>query len=120
MQPNEAAFTEQFSGLDQRLDEISRAIAATGARSNSAQATDNALAQRLETRLNGLAEQLGDINRIAAAKPDPAVDLTARLETLAAKIDELSTARDAAQLHERLDQLSLLLERSQRPHSRRN
>ncbi|MES5044843.1 cell division protein PodJ [Rhizobium nepotum] len=114
MQPNEAAFSEQFSGLDQRLDEISRAIAATGARSN-AQATDNALAQRLETRLNGLSEQLGDINRLAAVKPEPALDLTARLETLAAKIDELSTARDAAQLHERLDQLSLLLERSQRP-----
>ncbi|MBO0124412.1 peptidoglycan-binding protein [Agrobacterium sp. OT33] len=114
MQPNEAAFTEQFSGLDQRLDEISRAIAATGTRAN-AQATDNALAQRLETRLNGLAEQLGDINRLAAAKPEPAQDLTARLEALAGKIDELSTARDAAQLHERLDQLSLLLERSQRP-----
>ncbi|MCZ7908110.1 cell division protein PodJ [Agrobacterium leguminum] len=114
MQPNEAAFTEQFSGLDQRLDEISRAIAATGTRAN-AQATDNALAQRLETRLNGLAEQLGDINRLAAAKPEPALDLTARLEALAGKIDELSTARDAAQLHERLDQLSLLLERSQRP-----
>ncbi|MBB4400718.1 MULTISPECIES: cell division protein PodJ [Rhizobium/Agrobacterium group] len=114
MQPNEAAFTEQFSGLDQRLDEISRAIAATGTRAN-AQATDNALAQRLENRLNGLAEQLGDINRLAAAKPEPALDLTARLEALAGKVDELSTARDAAQLHERLDQLSLLLERSQRP-----
>lgn len=114
MQPNEAAFTEQFSGLDQRLDEISRAIAATGTRAN-AQATDNALAQRLENRLNGLAEQLGDINRLAAAKPEPALDLTARLEALAGKIDELSTARDAAQLHDRLDQLSLLLERSQRP-----
>ena len=114
MQPNEAAFTEQFSGLDQRLDEISRAIAATGTRAN-AQAADNALAQRLESRLNGLAEQLGDINRLAAAKPEPALDLTARLEALAGKIDELSTARDAAQLHERLDQLSLLLERSQRP-----
>lgn len=114
MQPNEAAFTEQFSGLDQRLDEISRAIAATNTRSNT-QATDNALAQRLETRLNGLAEQLGDINRLAAAKPEPAMDLTARLEALSGKIDELSTARDAAQLHERLDQLSLLLERSQRP-----
>ncbi|WP_082065528.1 cell division protein PodJ [Agrobacterium arsenijevicii] len=114
MQPNEAAFTEQFSGLDQRLDEISRAIAAASTRSNT-QVTDNALAQRLETRLNGLAEQLGDINRLAAVKPDPTEDLTARLETLAGKIDELSTARDAAQLHERLDQLSLLLERSQRP-----
>ncbi|QXC50930.1 cell division protein PodJ [Agrobacterium salinitolerans] len=114
IQPNEAAFTEQFSGLDQRLDEISRAIAASGTRAN-AQATDNALAQRLENRLNGLAEQLGDINRLAAAKPEPAPDLTARLEALAGKIDELSTARDAAQLHERLDQLSLLLERSQRP-----
>ncbi len=114
MQPNEAAFTEQFSGLDQRLDEISRAIAATNTRSNT-QTTDNALAQRLETRLNGLAEQLGDINRLAAAKPEPAMDLTARLEALSGKIDELSTARDAAQLHERLDQLSLLLERSQRP-----
>jgi len=114
MQPNEAAFTEHFSGLDQRLDEISRAIAATGTRAN-AQATDNALAQRLESRLNGLAEQLGDINRLAAAKPEPASDLTARLEALSGKIDELSTARDAAQLHDRLDQLSLLLERSQRP-----
>ncbi|MDA5631874.1 MULTISPECIES: cell division protein PodJ [Rhizobium/Agrobacterium group] len=114
MQPNEAAFTEQFSGLDQRLDEISRAIAATNTRSNT-QATDNALAQRLETRLNGLAEQLGDINRLAAAKPEPAMDLTARLEALSGKIDELSTARDAAQLHDRLDQLSLLMERSQRP-----
>lgn len=114
MQPNEAAFTEQFSGLDQRLDEISRAIAATGTRAN-AQATDNALAQRLESRLNDLAEQLGDINRLAAVKPEPAPDLTARLEALAGKIDELSTARDAAQLHDRLDQLSLLLERSQRP-----
>ncbi|WP_223568234.1 cell division protein PodJ [Agrobacterium tumefaciens] len=114
MKPNEAAFSEQFSGLDQRLDEISRAIAATGTRAN-AQATDNALAQRLETRLNGLSEQLGDINRLAAAKPEPTLDLTARLEALAGKIDELSTARDAAQLHERLDQLSLLLERSQRP-----
>ncbi len=114
MKPNEAAFTEQFSGLDQRLDEISRAIAATGTRAN-AQAADNALAQRLENRLNGLAEQLGDINRLAAAKPEPSVDLTTRLEALAGKIDELSTARDAAQLHDRLDQLSLLLERSQRP-----
>ncbi|MFF2320484.1 cell division protein PodJ [Agrobacterium sp. NPDC058088] len=114
MKPNEAAFTEHFSGLDQRLDEISRAIAATGTRAN-AQAADNALAQRLENRLNGLAEQLGDINRLAAAKPEPSIDLTARLEALAGKIDELSTARDAAQLHDRLDQLSLLLERSQRP-----
>ncbi|WP_407809380.1 hypothetical protein, partial [Staphylococcus aureus] len=35
MQPNEAVFSEQFSGLDQRLDEISRAIAATGTRPNA-------------------------------------------------------------------------------------
>lgn len=113
MRPNEAAFTEQFSGLDQRLDEISRAIAAAGNRPNT-QAVDNALAQRLETRLSSLAEQLDDINRLAA-RPDPTSELTARIETLTGKIDELSAAREAAELHERLDQLSLLLERSQRP-----
>ncbi|MFK0385053.1 peptidoglycan-binding protein [Agrobacterium sp. NPDC090273] len=113
MRPNEAAFTEQFSGLDQRLDEISRAIAAAGNRSNT-QAMDTALAQRLETRLSSLAEQLDDINRLAA-RPDPTSELTARLETLAGKIDELGGAREATELHERLDQLSLLLEHSQRP-----
>ncbi len=113
VQPHDV-FNEQFSGLDQRLDEISRAIAATGSRAN-AQAVDNALAQRLESRLSALAEQLDDINRVTAARPEQTLDLTLRLETLTGKIDQLSTARDAAELHERLDQLSQLMEHSQRP-----
>ena len=111
MQPNEKVFTEQFSGLDQRLDEISRAIAAAGNRP-AAQSFDATIAQRLENRLNDLSSQIGK----TSSHNHPADELSARIDALTGRIEDLSAERDAAQLGERLDQLSLLLERSQRPY----
>ncbi len=113
MQPQDQAYSEHFSGLDQRLDEISRAIAAAG---NRPAAFDPALGERLENRLNSLSAQI-DTLKDGAATEKPADALGARLDALTSRIEELSAERGVSQLGERLDQLSLLLERSQRPSS---
>ncbi|WP_421360320.1 peptidoglycan-binding protein [Agrobacterium rosae] len=110
MQPNDQAYSEHFSGLDQRLDEISRAIAAAGNRPAS---FDPTLGERLENRLNTLSAQIDTLKDDASEKPTDA--LGARLDALTSRIEELSAERGVSQLGERLDQLSLLLERSQRP-----
>lgn len=115
VRPNEEAYSEHFSGLDQRLDEISRAIAAAGNR--PAPALDPALAERLENRLQALSSQMDALNNLAKAKDKPSEALGLRLDALTSRIEELSAERSVSQLGERLDQLSLLLERSQRPSS---
>ncbi len=80
IQPNENVLTEHFSGVDQRLDEISRAIAAT---SNRAQhSPDAALLERLENRLNGLSGQLDQLKDMSAEKDKPSDALTGRLDAL--------------------------------------
>src|SRR3546814_892785 len=50
MHPNDSALAEQFATLDDRLDEISRAIVASG-RASSAASMDQGALQRLENRL---------------------------------------------------------------------
>lgn len=115
VQPSDQAYNEHFSGLDQRLDEISRAIAAAGNR--PAPSFDAALADRLENRLQALSSQMDALNELTAAKDKPSEALGLRLDALTSRIEEMSTERSVAQLGERLDQLSLLLERSQRPSS---
>ncbi|MES5098247.1 peptidoglycan-binding protein [Agrobacterium sp. BA1120] len=115
IQPNDEAFGEHFSGLDERLDEISRAIAAAGNR--PAPSFDATLAERLENRLNTLSSQIENLKDATEAKDKPSDALSARLDALTTRIEELSAERSVSQLGERLDQLSLLLERSQRPSS---
>ncbi|WP_313613358.1 peptidoglycan-binding protein [Agrobacterium sp.] len=113
MQPAGGAITEQFSNLDQRLDEISRAIAATSSRT-AQPAVDPALFQRLEGRLNGLAAQIDELSSVSA-RSNPADELAGRMEALTRRIEELANERDAVHLDERLDQLSLMMERAQKP-----
>ncbi|KQO79022.1 peptidoglycan-binding protein [Rhizobium sp. Leaf262] len=115
VQPNDQGYDEHFSGLDQRLDEISRAIAAAGNR--PAPSFDPALADRLENRLNSLSSQMDALSDYSKAKDKPSEALGLRLDALTSRIEELSAERSVSQLGERLDQLSLLLERSQRPSS---
>lgn len=115
IQPNDEAFGEHFSGLDERLDEISRAITAAGSRPVSS--LDTSLAERLENRLETLSSQIEMLKRTAETKDKPADALGARMDALTSRIEELSTDRSVSQLGDRLDQLSLLLERSQRPSS---
>ncbi|MGV8938318.1 MAG: peptidoglycan-binding protein [Allorhizobium sp.] len=112
--PGERGMSDQFAGIDMRLDEISRAITA-GNRSHAPSA-DNAMLTRLESRIAGIADQI-DILSDHSARPDDhaSAELGLRIESLTQRIEELSSERAAGRLEERLDQLSVLLERSQRP-----
>ncbi|WP_411033748.1 peptidoglycan-binding protein [Shinella sp. BYT-45] len=105
-----SAVTSQFEGLDARLDEISRAIAAAG-RVQQSSSADHAMMQRLESRIADLAGQLDLIARRPAPAPDHG--LATRIEALANRIEELSNERAALRLEERIEQLSLMLEQSQ-------
>ena len=104
-----SAVASQFEGLDSRLDEISRAIAAAG-RMQQTPSLENGMMQRLESRIADLAGQLDLIARRPVAAPDQ--DLGLRIEALADRIEELSNERAALRLEERIEQLSLMLEQS--------
>ena len=99
------AIAEQFSSLDQRLDEITRAIAATARQSGSV--LDGAALQRLESRIEDLVDHIGTI-QVAS----PADDLAGRIEALTARIEEMATEEAARKLEDRLAQLSNLIERN--------
>ena len=106
-----SAVASQFEGLDSRLDEISRAIAASG-RMQQSSAADHGAMQRLEGRIADLAGQLDQIARRPVPVPDHGLGL--RIEALAGRIEELSGEQAALRLEERIEQLSLMLEESQR------
>ncbi|WP_416796316.1 peptidoglycan-binding protein [Ciceribacter azotifigens] len=109
--PNERMLMEQFAGIDMRLDEITRAIAA-GTRHSGA-GSDAVSIGRIEDRIAGIAQQIEAIAGRAFKQEDPTVDLGHRLEALTARIEELGTQQTARRLEERLDQLSDMLERGQ-------
>ncbi|WP_457586687.1 peptidoglycan-binding protein [Ensifer canadensis] len=105
IQPDDRRLVSQFADLDARLDEISRAIAAN---SRTASSLEGGFTNRLETRLGDLSRQIDGLSR-----PNDS-GLGARLEALAARVEDLASEKAAAGLEERLDQLSLLMERSHR------
>lgn len=111
--PSERLMQEQFAGIDMRLDEISRAIAA-GSRAQ-ASAPDNTTFQRIEDRITGLARQIEMLAHNPRPEDDAAGELGGRIEALAARIEELTAEQAANRLEERLDHLSQLLERQQKP-----
>ncbi|MFC6447800.1 peptidoglycan-binding protein [Shinella zoogloeoides] len=103
------AVASQFAGLDTRLDEISRAIAAAG-RMQQSPSADHAMMQRLEGRIADLADQLD----IMAHRPAPEDHgLGMRIEALASRIEDLSNERATLRLEERIEQLSQMLEQGQ-------
>lgn len=102
MQPDDRRFDGQFADLDQRLDEISRAIVASG------RTADSPGVLRVEGRLADLSRQIDGL-----ALPDES-GLSSRIETLALRVEDLANAQAAARLEERLDQLSLMMERAER------
>lgn len=99
------AIAEQFSGLDQRLDEITRAIAASARPSGSV--LDGATLQRLENRIEDLVDHIG-----AMQTTNPADEVAARIEALTARIEEMATEEATRKLEDRLAQLSNLIERN--------
>ncbi|WP_029619490.1 peptidoglycan-binding protein [Pseudorhizobium marinum] len=112
MQPNDEALNEQFVLLADRLDEISRAIAA-GSRAASASAADHTAFQRLESRIAGLSEQIDTMATSPRAESDEG--LSERIEALSGRIEQLSTEEVALRLEERLEQLSQMLAQPSRP-----
>lgn len=111
IQPHDRVMSEQFAAMDMRLDEISRAIAASG---RAAAANDPALMQRLESRLSALADQIDLMSHDAASRATPADELAMRLEALTGRVEELANAEATSRLDERLEHLSYLLERTQK------
>ena len=107
--PSERMMSEQFAGIDMRLDEISRAIVA-GSRSSAG--PDNSLFQRLEDRIAGLAHQIEAFADHRVSEERPNSDLARRIEQLTDRIELLSEERSASRLEERLDMLSHVLERN--------
>ncbi|MCQ1767006.1 peptidoglycan-binding protein [Neorhizobium galegae] len=114
MQPNDVLIAEQFATLDERLDEISRAIAA-GSRASASASIDQSFLQRLDGRIGALADQIDAISRATHTKFDPTEALSARIEALTGRIEELTDEQAAMRLEERLEQLSLILEQAQKP-----
>jgi localization factor PodJL len=112
MQPNDQAAHQQFALLDERLDEISRAIAA-GSRATAAASIDHSMLQRLEGRIGSIADQIDHISHAATA-PSQTDVLSERIEALAGRMEELAEEQAAMRLEERLDQLSTLLQQTQR------
>ncbi|MBD9373958.1 SEL1-like repeat protein [Rhizobium sp. ARZ01] len=108
VQHDDRRFVPHFEGLDLRLDEISRAIAASGRAQSTA--ADAALFQRIESRIVDLGDQLDAM----AHRPAAEQDLGQRLEALAYRIEELTNEKAAIRLEERLDQLSAMIEQGQR------
>ncbi len=95
--------------LENKLLTIATAMESLG---SMMQPQDQAM-QRLEGRIGGLADQIDLMSRDAAQR-QPADDLSGRLEALAMRIDELGGAKAVARLEERIDELSHLMERSQK------
>lgn len=110
IQPHDRVMSEQFAAMDTRLDEISRAIAASG---RAAATNDPALMQRLEGRLSALADQIDLMSHDAANRATPDDELAMRLEALTGRVEELTKAEATSRLDERLEHLSYLLERTQ-------
>jgi localization factor PodJL len=104
MQPGDRQMASQFADLDARLDEISRAIVASGRTA----VPDSAGVTRVEGRLADLSRQIDGLQR----PTDNGVG--SRIEALAARVEELANEEAAVRLEERLEQLSQMLERSQK------
>jgi localization factor PodJL len=111
MQPGDTEFADHFGMLDQRLDEISRAIAAN---SRGASAADDAVFQRLDGRLSALFEHVEALSH-SAADTRATDDLSLRLELLAGKIEELAGEQATTRLEERVEQLTAMIQELQAP-----
>jgi localization factor PodJL len=103
---NQGGFAGHFESLDHRLDEISRAIAAS-ARQPSGSVFDSSTLQRLEGRIDELVDHIAAMPRV-----NPADEINDRIELLASRIEELANEEAARKLEDRIAQLSGLIERN--------
>ncbi len=89
----------QFSIMDDRLDEISRAIVASSV--SQSQGIDNSVIARLEDRLDAVVDHIGNLGQ-----SDQQSEMSLRLEALTSRVGELASQEAYGGLIERLDLLS--------------
>ncbi|MEX3006872.1 peptidoglycan-binding protein [Hoeflea sp. TYP-13] len=98
----------QFALLDDRLDEISRAIVATS--NAQASAVDREVVDRLEQRLDSLVDRIGQIGKSNQTQIGQAHqahnELSERMEALTRRVEELANEEAMGALAERLDMLT--------------
>ncbi|MCR9137772.1 MAG: peptidoglycan-binding protein [Alphaproteobacteria bacterium] len=89
----------QFAMLDERLDEISRAIVATSVSQPSG--VDAADIQRLESRLDAVVDHIGQLSQA-----DQSNELAHRIELLSSRVEDIAGDQTYGTLMDRLDALS--------------
>ncbi|MCY6382512.1 peptidoglycan-binding protein [Hoeflea prorocentri] len=98
----------QFALLDERLDEISRAIVAT--QSAQANSVDQEIVERLESRMDALVERIGEIgqsNQTQIGRTSQAHnEMSERMEALTRRVEELAHEEAISAVAERLDNLT--------------
>lgn len=98
----------QFALLDERLDEISRAIVAT--QNAQASSVDQEAIDRLESRMDALVDRIGQIgqsNQTQIGRQSEAHnELSQRLESLTRRVEELAHEEAISAVAERLDTLT--------------
>jgi localization factor PodJL len=103
---SQTGMTAHFEGLDQRLDEITRAIAASS-RQPAGSVFDSSTLSRLESRVDELVSHVATMSQA-----NPAGEVNDRIEMLATRIEELANDEAARKLEDRLAHLSTLIERN--------
>ena len=107
----------QFALLDDRLDEISRAIVAT----STAQATavDREVVEGLESRLDSLVDRISQMGKSSQTQIGQAhqahSELSERMEALTRRVEELANEEAIGSLAERLDMLTHTLTKQSAP-----
>ncbi|MEM6460584.1 MAG: peptidoglycan-binding protein [Pseudomonadota bacterium] len=107
----------QFALLDERLDEISRAIVAT----NTAQASaaDRDVVERLESRIDSLVDRIGQMGKSSQTQIGQTRaahgELAERMEALTRRVEELANEEAITALAERLDMLTHTLAKQAAP-----
>ena len=101
-QQRSEAELDQFAQIDERLDEISRAIVAAADRSP---AIDMSSVERIEARLQTLTARVDDL-----ADDDDRTALQSRIAELADRVEAMSGGSAAGELMERLERFSAQFE----------
>ena len=98
----------QFEQLDERLDEISRAIVATTSTQDTA--VDREVVERLESRFDVLVERIGQMGKSSQTQIGQAhqshSELAERMEALTQRVEQLANEEAVTALAERLDMLT--------------
>ncbi len=107
----------QFELLDERLDEISRAIVATSTAQETA--VDRQVVERLESRFDSMVERIGQIGKSNQAQIGQAHEahneMAGRMEALTQRVEELANEEAVTALAERLDMLTHTLTKQSAP-----